>query len=280
MERRRVLRSKVLFLLTSAILAWVIFISILYRSMMMFFAPSIQMDLHLSFRDLGCIGAISPFTFAVMECFLVPLMNRFGAKKILLGAFLFSTLGIIAFGFSYEATHFVCARIFLAVGVSILFPACWTVVRFYGGSPRRSYALYMGLLFLASMAGILAIPFFYQYMRELYWREAALYIAAAFSLSAIGVFCALPSVAPPDGERSVKEYVASLRLVVQSKIFWGLAPLAAISLGLHSAIASTIWIMEIQGLSGEEGAVVTLFATSLLLSLSIVLEPLRKRPRK
>jgi MFS family permease len=78
--------------------------------------PSVQKDLSLSIAQVGLIAAIYTWIFALCQFLSGPLLDRLGARKVLLPAILLATLGIFVFANAKNVEMLLLSQALIAIG--------------------------------------------------------------------------------------------------------------------------------------------------------------------
>lgn len=78
--------------------------------------PSVQKDLGLSVAQVGMIAAVYTWVFALCQFMSGPLLDRLGARKVLLPAILIVTVGIFVFANAGRFETLLLSQILIAIG--------------------------------------------------------------------------------------------------------------------------------------------------------------------
>jgi MFS family permease len=78
--------------------------------------PSVQKDLGLSITQIGIVAAVYTWVFAVCQFFSGPLLDRLGARMVLLPSVVLTTIGVLIFANSTNFGTLLLSQFFIAVG--------------------------------------------------------------------------------------------------------------------------------------------------------------------
>jgi MFS family permease len=100
---------------------------------------SVQKDLGLSIAQVGLIAAIYTWAFALCQFFSGPLLDRLGARKVLLPAILLVTLGIFVFANAGNFEMLLLSQALIAIGACTGFVGAGYVGGTWFGWARFSF---------------------------------------------------------------------------------------------------------------------------------------------
>jgi MFS family permease len=94
------------------------FLSALLRAVVATLAPEFSRELQLGAADLGLLAGAYFLGFASMQLPLGWALDRYGARRVLLGFLVLAVLGCIGFALARSFGQLVVARLMIGVGVS------------------------------------------------------------------------------------------------------------------------------------------------------------------
>jgi len=131
---------------------------------------NIQKDLGLNVSQVGLIAAIYTWSFAVFQMFSGALLDRLGARRVLIPAIALVTAGVFVFANAHSFTGIITAQLILALGACAGFVGAGYVGGQWFGMAKFSFMFGLvqcsASLFSAFNQNLLAVA-----LKHLEWRE-------------------------------------------------------------------------------------------------------------
>jgi sugar phosphate permease len=221
--------------------------------------PSIQTDIGLTVAQIGLIAATYSWSFAVFQMFSGALLDRLGARRVLIPAIALVTIGVLVFARATSFVGIISAQLIIALGACAGFVGAGYVGGQWFGMAK--FGFMFGLvqcfasLFSAFNQNLLGVA-----LRHLEWRELFNWTGAAgVAVFVAGIFL-IRDAAPIAGaklKQGVVPFVAGvLSAILQvAKIghVWIAAGYGALVFGALLA-AGVVWapkLMLVRGLSQD-----------------------------
>ena len=256
-------------------------ISYFYRNANAIIEVDLVRDLGLGPSDLGLLTSVYFISFAAFQLPLGVLLDRYGPRRTESILLLFAALGSILFAQAESLTGLIVGRLLIGLGVSACLMAAFKAYVLWFSSQRL--AMINGLQMVAGGLGALlaTIPL-QNALSYTDWRGVFTGLAIITVFASVCLWMFLPENQRTDDKLpSLKLHLKEIGQVLRSRIFWGIAPLAAISSGANMAIHGLWmkpWLRDVTGLSADNAAQL-LFAMTLtfiggFLTLGIIAERL------
>ena len=256
-------------------------ISYFYRNANAIIEVDLVRDLGLGPSDLGLLTSVYFISFAAFQLPLGVLLDRYGPRRTESILLLFAALGSILFAQAESLSGLIVGRLLIGLGVSACLMAAFKAYVLWFSSQRL--AMINGLQMVAGGLGALlaTIPL-QNALSYTDWRGVFTGLAIITVFASVCLWMFLPENQRTDDKLpSLKLHLKEIGQVLQSRIFWGIAPLAAISSGANMAIHGLWmkpWLRDVTGLSADNAAQL-LFAMTLtfiggFLTLGIIAERL------
>ena len=256
-------------------------ISYFYRNANAIIEVDLVRDLGLGPADLGLLTSVYFISFAAFQLPLGVLLDRYGPRRTESILLLFAALGSILFAHAESLTGLIVGRLLIGLGVSACLMAAFKAYVLWFSSQRL--AMINGLQMVAGGLGALlaTIPL-QNALSYTDWRGVFTGLAIITVFASVCLWMFLPENQRTDDKLpSLKLHLKEIGQVLRSRIFWGIAPLAAISSGANMAIHGLWmkpWLRDVTGLSADNAAQL-LFAMTLtfiggFLTLGIIAERL------
>ena len=256
-------------------------ISYFYRNANAIIEVDLVRDLGLGPADLGLLTSVYFISFAAFQLPLGVLLDRYGPRRTESILLLFAALGSILFAQAESLSGLIVGRLLIGLGVSACLMAAFKAYVLWFSSQRL--AMINGLQMVAGGLGALlaTIPL-QNALSYTDWRGVFTGLAIITVFASVCLWMFLPENQRTDEKLpSLKLHLKEMGQVLQSRIFWGIAPLAAISSGANMAIHGLWmkpWLRDVTGLSADNAAQL-LFAMTLtfiggFLTLGIIAERL------
>ena len=256
-------------------------ISYFYRNANAIIEVDLVRDLGLGPSDLGLLTSVYFISFAAFQLPLGVLLDRYGPRRTESILLLFAALGSILFAQAESLSGLIVGRLLIGLGVSACLMAAFKAYVLWFSSQRL--AMINGLQMVAGGLGALlaTIPL-QNALSYTDWRGVFTGLAIITVFASVCLWMFLPENQRTDDKLpSLKLHLKEIRQVLRSRIFGGIAPLAAISSGANMAIHGLWmkpWLRDVTGLSADNAAQL-LFAMTLtfiggFLTLGIIAERL------
>ncbi len=215
------------------------FLSALIRAVVATLAPVFSTELSLNAADLGLLAGAYFVGFASTQLPLGSALDRFGAKRVLLG---FLTLAVVGCGFFAQAQTFaglIAARVLVGMGVSACLMAPMTFFRWHYTARAQMRAA--SWMLMTGSLGMVASTLPVQWLLPLLgWRGIFWLIAACLGVALL----AIAWVVPADRSAAVASRGASdggYREVFADRAFLRLVPIGFFHYGGLVALQA-LWI--------------------------------------
>ena len=256
-------------------------ISYFYRNANAIIEVDLVRDLGLGPADLGLLTSVYFISFAAFQLPLGVLLDRYGPRRTESILLLFAALGSILFAQAESLSGLIVGRLLIGLGVSACLMAAFKAYVLWFSSQRL--AMINGLQMVAGGLGALlaTIPL-QNALSYTDWRGVFTGLAIITVFASVSLWMFLPENQRTDDKLpSLKLHLKEIGQVLRSRIFWGIAPLAAMSSGANMAIHGLWmkpWLRDVTGLSADNAAQL-LFAMTLtfiggFLTLGIIAERL------
>ena len=256
-------------------------ISYFYRNANAIIEVDLVRDLGLGPSDLGLLTSVYFISFAAFQLPLGVLLDRYGPRRTESILLLFAALGSLLFAQAESLSGLIVGRLLIGLGVSACLMAAFKAYVLWFSSQRL--AMINGLQMVAGGLGALlaTIPL-QNALSYTDWRGVFTGLAIITVFASVCLWMFLPENQRTDDKMpSLKLHLKEIGQVLRSRIFWGIAPLAAISSGANMAIHGLWmkpWLRDVTGLSADNAAQL-LFAMTLtfiggFLTLGIIAERL------
>jgi MFS family permease len=139
--------------------------------------PNIQKDIGLTLTQLGAVAAAYTWSFAIFQLFGGALLDRLGARRVLLPAIAIFTAGVFFFAGASSFTAIVAAQLVLALGARVGFVGAGYVGGQWFGMAKFSFMFGLVQCF-ASLFSAFNQNLMVAAVRALDWRELCAWIGA------------------------------------------------------------------------------------------------------
>ena len=256
-------------------------ISYFYRNANAIIEGNLVRELGLGPADLGLVTSVYFISFAAFQLPLGVLLDRYGPRRTESILLLFAALGAVLFARAESLSGLIVGRLLIGLGVSACLMAAFKAYVLWFSSDRL--AMINGLQMVAGGLGALGATIPLQNaLSYTDWRGVFMGLAVITVIASICLWVFLPEKERTDEKLpSLKLQLKEMGQVFRSLIFWGIAPLAAISQGANMAIHGLWmkpWLRDVTGLSADNAAQL-LFAMTLafiggFLTLGLIAEKL------
>ena len=256
-------------------------ISYFYRNANAIIEGDLVLELGLGAADLGLLTSVYFISFAAFQLPLGVLLDRYGPRRTESILLLFAALGALLFAQAESLSGLIVGRLLIGLGVSACLMAAFKAYVLWFSSERL--AMINGLQMVSGGLGALGATIPLQNaLTYTDWRGVFNGLAVITVFASIYLWVFLPE------NKRTDENLPSLQLqlnqmgeVFRSRIFWDIAPLAAISQGANMAINGLWmkpWLRDVAGLNSDNAAqllfVMTLAFIGGFLTLGIIAERL------
>ncbi len=235
--------------------ASVFILSMFYRASTAIIAPDLGRELSLDYSQLGLMGAVFFYTFALVQLPLGLVLDRVGPRLTVFGLNLIGCAGALVFSGSSGPAGAVAGRALLGLGMaSNLIGPLSLLARWF---PARRFATVQGLFMaVGTTGGLLATSPLALLVGVFGWRGSFRLLAAINLLLALIILVFIRN-RPPEQRQEPAPAAApavwsSLRILMGSKDYWLISWSAFFRYGAYASI-QTLWagpyLIEQVGLS-------------------------------
>lgn len=232
----------------------------------------VQADVGLSVSQVGMIAALYTWVFAICQFLSGPLLDRVGARRVLLPAIILVTIGILLFARATSFEVLMLSQAFIALGACAGFVGAGYVGGSWFGFAR--YSLMFGFVqFAASLFSAFNQNLLSSALENWAWRDLFGYIGGVglvlFALS----FLWLHDPAPVEvaGKRGIGAFLCSvgqaMTQVARLPALWVAAAFGALCFGVMLSLG-VVWAPKVLQARGFDTATANLAASLLWLGLA------------
>lgn len=230
------------------------FLSLLFRVVNAVIAPDLIATVHVGPSALGLLTAAYFISFAAFQLPLGILLDRFGPRRVEAVLLLVAALGAAVFSWADSLAGLVAGRALIGLGVSACLMAAFKAFTLWFAAaqwPRiNGFQLAAGGFgAMAATAPVQAL------MAVTNFRGLFLLLAAFTAGTAAMVFWIVPEKKAEPNRECLADLVNGIGKVLQSPLFWRIAPLTMVSQATFMAVQSLWagpWLRDVAGL--ERGA--------------------------
>ena len=233
---------------------------------------SVQQDVGLSVAQVGLIAALYTWVFAVCQFLSGPLLDRIGARHVLLPAIVLVTIGIFLFARAQSFGMLLLSQVFIALGACTGFVGAGYVGGTWFGYAK--FSLMFGLVqFAASLFSAFNQNLLSLALQNFPWRELFAYVAGFGVVLFALAFAWLRDPAPVvvSGERGVVPFLGSVAgamgRVGRLPTVWMAAAFGALCFGVMLALG-IVWGPRLLQVRGLDAGTANLAASLLWLGLA------------
>ena len=233
---------------------------------------SVQADVGLSIAQVGFIAALYTWVFAICQFLSGPLLDRVGARKVLLPAIVLVTIGIFVFANAKSFEMLLVSQAFIALGACTGFVGAGYVGGTWFGWARFSFMF--GLVqFAASLFSAFNQNLLNWALSAASWRGLFGYVAGFGIVLLIVAFLWLRDPAPvvPSGGRSFGSFLVgvfrSLATVARFSHVWVASAFGALCFGVMLALG-VVWGPKLLIVRGLDPGIANLASSLLWLGLA------------
>ena len=253
-----------------ACFAFAYFFSALVRAVVATLAPVFSVELGLGAADLGLLAGAYFVGFASTQLPLGSALDRFGAKRVLLGFLLLAVIGCALFAFARSFAGLTAARVLIGMGVSACLMAPMTFFRWRFTARAQMRAA--SWMLMTGSFGMVASTLPVQWLLPLLgWRGVFWVVASCVGVAMMAIAWWVPADSVPapahglgaqGGYREVFAHRAFLRLLPMGFFHYGgLVALQALWIGP--------WLSDVCGWTPREAAQ-GLFALNVAMLLAFL----------
>ena len=230
---------------------------------------NVQRDVGLSIAQVGMIAASYTWMFAICQFLSGPLLDRLGARKVLLPAIVLVTVGIIVFATARNFEMLMLSQLIIALGACTGFVGAGYVGGTWFGWAKFSFMFglvqFAASLFSAFNQNLLSFA-----LSSVEWRVLFSYVGAFGVVLLLVAFLWLRDPLPPSVSGSspfLVDVLQSLSAVARIPHIWVAAIFGALCFGAMLALG-VVWAPKILAVRGAEGGTANLGASMLWLGLA------------
>lgn len=231
------------------------FVSYLFRTVNAVIAPDLVADLGLSPSDLGLLTSSYFLTFAACQLPLGVLLDRYGSRRVEAALLLFAATGALVFSQADSLGGLLLGRALIGLGVSACLMAAFKAFSTRLPADRLPFA--NGIQMVSGGLGALTATTPVQAALQLTdWRGVFGGLAALTLFAALIIFALVPEQPTGAGEK-LRNQLHGLGLVLRSRVFWRIAPVAVASQSAYLSIQglwSGPWLRDIAGFDRSQAA--------------------------
>lgn len=233
---------------------------------------SVQRDVDLSIAQVGIIAAAYTWMFALCQFLSGPLLDRLGARRVLLPAIVLVTIGIFVFATARNFEMLMLSQLIIAIGACTGFVGAGYV----GGSwfGWEKFSMMFGLVqFSASLFSAFNQNFLSWALASFAWRELFAYVGV-FGLALLAIatlWLRDPAPVKVQGQPGSGAFMAavlrSLSQVARVPHVWVATAFGALSFGAMLALG-VVWAPKLLGVRGLDPDTANLGSSLLWLGLA------------
>lgn len=233
---------------------------------------NVQQDVGLSISQVGLIAAAYTWVFAIFQFLSGPLLDRLGARKVLLPAITLVTIGIFIFARAESFGMLLVSQVFIALGACTGFVGAGYVGGTWFGWAK--FSLMFGLVqFAASLFSAVNQNLLSWALTTWPWRELFGYVAIFGVILFLVALFRLRDPAPVEvmGERGVGAFFSqvgqSMAAVAKFPAVWVASAFGALCFGVMLALG-VVWGPKLLLVRGIDPGTANLASSLLWLGLA------------
>ena len=230
---------------------------------------SVQRDVDLDIAQVGLIAATYTWAFAICQFLSGPLLDRLGARKVLLPAIVMVTIGVFVFASARSFGTLMLSQLIIAVGACTGFVGAGYVGGSWFGWAKYSFMFglvqFAASLFSAFNQNLLGLA-----LDHMHWRPLFGYVGAFGVALLIAAVLWLRDPAPvvaPTREPFLSNVARSLLAVARIPHTWVAAVAGAFCFGVMLALG-VVWAPKLLLVRGHGADSANLAASLLWLGLA------------
>ena len=249
------------------------FLSYLFRVVNTIIASDLSGDLSLDANQLGMLTSVYLIAFAATQLPLGILLDKYGPRQTEAILLLFAAAGAAIFASAETSTGLLVGRALIGFGVSACLMASFKA--FVQWFPMERLPMVNGFLLAAGGFGALTaatpVEFALQFTD---WRGVFWSLAIITFLVSVAVFFVVPDKPIVQTGTTLRQHIAGIGEVFQSRTFWSIAPWAVASQATAGAVLglwSGPWLRDVANLNRDEVATtLSLPAVGLILGFALI----------
>lgn len=207
----------------------------------------LQRDLQISAKGIGLITSSFVIPYALIQIPSGILIDRLGAKKIMVFGSLGALIGCVLFQYAQSITLPSVARALMGISCGAAFIAPMALVKQW--LPERMFSTAAGMIqFLGCIGAMLSIPLSHL-VTEIGWRDTFIFSALIAGLLAILFLVTVqekkPMASPSStlsGTDEIKMILANLSLIFKDKRYWHIGMIAMASWAIVGGFSESMGI--------------------------------------
>lgn len=234
--------------------------------------PAVKQDIGLTVAQVGIVAAIYTWVFALCQFFSGALLDRFGARRVLLPAILLVCIGVFIFANATRFEGLLLSQLFIAVGACTGFVGAGYVGGSWFGMAKFSFMFglvqFAASLFSAFNQNLLSWALDFVSWRGLF-NAVGIAGIALFLLAAARLRDPTPVAIPPGLSFGgfVSDVFRSLYEVARIPHIWVSAAFGALCFGVMLALG-VVWAPKLLMARGLDAATANMASSFLWLGLA------------
>lgn len=234
--------------------------------------PSVQKDVGLTVTQVGLIAATYTWSFALFQFFSGALLDRLGARRVLLPAIAIFTIGVFTFAHATSVEMIILAQLILALGACSGFVGAGYIGGQWFGMAKFSFMF--GLVqCLASLFSAFGQNLFGAALKSMQWPELFTWIGCAGVVLWIAGWMGIRDPAPTSGlgrgfVSFLRDVLADILAVARVGRVWVAAAFGAFVFGALLA-NGVVWAPKLMQVRGMPADTANLAASVLWLGLAV-----------
>lgn len=209
--------------------------SMFHRSSLVVLMPDISTSLNLTSSEVGLLGALYLYAFALCQLPLGLLLARYGARLVMALCLALGAVGALLIGLAGHVWMAFLGRIFMGIGMSASFMG--SLILLAGWFESHRFGVLSGLVAgMATLGGLMATTPLNWLTGVVGWRGVFILLAVATAVLA-AFFWAI--IRNPAGAAGAPNLRTSLRLLLKRVYFWIFCLASAARYGFFVAVQST-----------------------------------------
>ncbi len=229
-----------------------------YRVANAVIAPNLIEEFHINAEELGILGGVIFYAFALAQIPLGPLLDRIGPRIIMTSFSLTAAAGVMIFALSRSFGLALIGRVLMGAGTAAVLMGSLKV--FTLRLPPEKFASYAGLIISFGMLGcvLAASPFAY-FTSLIGWRTTLIIAAIVTMTLSFLIFWILGDEKREEGSDDAPAIAGqgtgilhTARLVLGSISFWQIAAVAFCRYGTFVGLQGLwlgLYLMDVEGFS-------------------------------